>query len=349
MERKINNTTLLNFSKGKYSYNTYLQVKEWFCDFHENKELETLSLDQWNELNNLSQDHNDSLNYLFEKVEFDIWPGEKKETPKIKLWNYYRQIAAILLIPVLAFSIWHYYFASDNALVTPAQTFQSWVEINAPEGARVEFFLPDSSIGWLNSGSKLKYPIVFSENRTVELTGEAWFNVKHLDASEFVVSVPDMDIKVLGTQFNVTAYSDDDFTAVALERGEVEVNGKTEVFNQIIVPNEKICFNRNKKSVVLSEVDAARFSAWKEGYLIIDNEPLGEVVNRLERWYNVGIKIQDETLKRYRFKATFRDEPLEEVLKLIAKTTPIIYNIDERSTDNNGVLIQKTVTMKLKN
>lgn len=347
MKKEINIKTLINFSKGKYSYNNYLKVKEWFCDFQGNKKLEGQLLNQWNELNNQSPALNDSLNHIFEKIQFNIWREEKKEIKKIKIWSFYRQIAAILFIPVLAFSIWYHYFALVNEPAT-MQTLQSWVEINAPDGARVEFSLPDSTRGWLNSGSKLKYPTVFSKKRTVELTGEAWFDVRHLEASEFVVSVPDMDVKVLGTQFNVSAYLNDDFTNVTLERGKVEINGKTGVYKQILAPNEKVSFNRKAKSVVLSEVDATRFSSWKEGYLVIDNEPLGEVVNRLKRWYNVDIKIQDETLKKYRFKATFKDEPLEEVLRLMAKTTPIIYKIDKRTTDSNGILVQKTVTMKLK-
>ena len=349
MKEKINIKTLINFSKGKYSYNNYLKVKEWFSDFRENKEFEGQLLDQWNELTKQSRDHDDSLDHLFEKIQFNIWREEKRKTKKISIWNYYRQIAAILLIPVLAFSIWYYYFTSENEPVTLAQqTTQSWVEINAPDGARVEFLLPDSTKGWLNSGSHLKYPAIFDKTRKIELTGEAWFDVKHLAASEFIVSVPEMDINVLGTQFNVSAYPDDNFTDVTLEEGKVEINGKAGVFHQILVPDEKISFDKNEKGITLSKVDATRLSAWKEGYLIIDNEPLGDVINRLERWYNVDIQIKDETLKKYRFKATFKDEPLEEVLKLMAKTTPIIYTIDKRSTDNNGILIQKKVTMKLK-
>ena len=158
----------------------------------------------------------------------------------------------------------------------------------------------------------------------------------------------EMDVKVLGTQFNVTAYSEDASTDVILEEGKVEINGTVGLFNQVLLPNEKISFDHKSRSIKLSEVNASRFSAWKEGYLVIDNEPLEQVVGRLERWYNVDITILDETLKKYRFKATFKDEPLEEVLRLIAKTTPIIYQIEKRSEDSNGVLKQKKVTIKLK-
>lgn len=349
MKEKINIKSLIKFSKGQYSYNDYLKVRGWFKRIDENSEINEQLFAQWTELADAELGKDNSLNHIFEKIQYNILLEEKKGAKKINIWSYYRQVAAILLIPVLAFSIWYYISSKpgeDNAAVQ--QMAQSWVEINAPDGARVEFLLPDSSRGWLNSGSKLKYPAIFSEMRRVELTGEAWFDVKHIDEKEFVVSVPDMDVKVLGTQFNVAAYSDDSFTNVILEEGKVEVNGKAGTFNQVLSPNEKIAFDRQSRSLKLSAVDALRFSAWKEGFLIIDNEPLGDVVGRLERWYNIDILIQDEVLKSYRFKATFKDEPLEEVLKLMAKTTPINYKIEIRSQNSNGVLKQKKVTIKLK-
>ena len=182
----------------------------------------------------------------------------------------------------------------------------------------------------------------------MELTGEAYFEVNHIDQSGFVVSVADMDVKVLGTKFNVSAYSDDPFTYVVLKEGKVEVDGKSGVFNHALLPNEKIKFNRKSKTLNLTKVNANRYLAWRNGYLIIDNESLGQVVGKLERWYNCKIIIKDEVLNNYRFKATFRDEPLEEVLRLIAITTPIKYDIKKREVGSDGILKQKEVTIQLK-
>lgn len=349
MDKKININTLINFSKDNYSYNDYLKVKEWFCNSHYNKEIEDQLFVQWDEFVGKHSGSDHSFDYLFDKIQDTIWQEKRQNTRKIKIWNYYRKIAAILLIPVLTFFTWFYFSTAKNDRSFQFQQIaQSWVEIKAPDGARVEFLLPDSTKGWLNNGSKLKYPSVFDKTRKIELTGEAWFDVKHLNKSDFIVRVSDMDIKVIGTQFNVSAYPNDHFTDVTLEKGRVEVVGITDIYNHVLIPNEKISFNKIEREITISKVEATRFSSWKDGYLVIDNEPLGHVINRLERWYNVEIEIQDETLKKYRFKATFKDEPLEEVLKLIAKTTPINYKIDERTTDSDGLLIQKKVTMKLK-
>lgn len=349
MKDKIDITTIINFSKGKYSYNDYLKVKDWINQAEENKEINKYLFDQWDELTKSSKSKDDSLLHIFEKVQYTILLEEKKRDQDRAFWNFYRQAAAILLIPVLAFSLWYYLSSKSPQFNTPTQSIaQSWVEINAPEGARVEFLLPDSSSGWLNSGAKLKYPSVFDEHRKVELTGEAYFEIKHQNQSDFIVSVADLDVKVLGTKFNVSAYSDESCTCVVLKEGKVEINGKSGRFNHTLLPNEKITFNCDSKSLNVTKVDANRFTAWKDGFLIIEDEPFWQVVGRIERWYNTEIVIQDEVLKTYRFKATFKDEPLEEVLRLIALTTPIKYKIEKRVVDSNGVLKRKKVTITLK-
>jgi len=348
MENKIDNKILINFLKGKYSYNDYLKVKDWFNRIEKNKRIKEQMFSHWEELTEVGNSKDDSLQYIFEKIQYKILLEEKKGLKKKVIWNFYRNAAAILLIPILAFSLWFFLFpktpqVSNNEILTT----QSWVEINAPEGARVEFFLPDSTFGWLNSGSKLKYPIVFNQHRKVNLVGEAYFEVKHRELSDFIVSVADLNVKVLGTKFNVSAYSDDSFTDVVLKEGKVEIEGNTCNFNQILSSDEKLTFNHDSKSLNLNDVDAEHYTAWKDGYLIIENEPLGQVVGRIERWYNIEITIQDEILKNYRFKATFKDEPLAEVLRLLALTTPIRYSIEKRDFDSDGTLKRRKVTLKL--
>ena len=346
---KIDINTILNFTKGKYSYNDYLKVKHWFNVVEYDKELKDQLFAQWEELNNMENKKDDSLSHIFEKIQYSILLEEKKKSKKRVFLNFYRQVAAVLIIPVLAFSLWFYLSSRSSQSSGTAQSItQSWIEINAPEGSRIKFFLPDSSIGWLNSGGMLRYPAIFNENRKVELIGEAYFEIKHRDHSDFIVSVADLDVKVLGTKFNISSYPNDSFTDVVLKEGKVEISGKTGKFNHTISANEKITFNRDEKTLNVTKVDANRYTAWKDGYLIIEDEPLGKVVGRIERWYNTEIFIQDEVLKTYRFKATFKDEPLEEVIRLIALTTPIQYKIDKRVVDSNGVIRQKKVTIKSK-
>jgi transmembrane sensor len=349
MEEKINSNFFNNFLNGKYSYHDYLKVREYFSDTNGKKESTAFLTQQWNDLIEGAKDNDKSLNHLFEKIQYKILLEEKKQEMKKALWHFYSQAAAILLIPVTAFFLWLYLSSFPSRQTEQIQQVaQGLIEIVVPEGARVKFLLPDSTSGWLNSGSKLKYPAVFDLHRKVELEGEAYFEVAHRNKSDFVVEVADLDVKVMGTKFNVSAYSDDLFTNVVLAEGKVEIFGKTGAFHQILQPNEKITFNRNFKSVSINSVDAKRYSAWKNGYLIVENERLSDAIPKIERWYNTEIVIEDKELCNYRFMATFRDEPLEEVLRLLAMTTPIKYKFEKREKNHEGALKKRKVFMELK-
>jgi len=349
MIKKIDKKKFIDFSIGEYSYNDYLRIKDYLNDSATNEEVKEYLFEQWEDLNNENILKGDLLFPVFQKVQYSILLEEKKSLKKRFFWGKYSQVAAILLIPVLAFTLWYYLSSKNHWLwFSNKPATEGWVEINSPEGSRIKFILPDSTSGWLNSGSKLKYPAVFDKHRIVTLVGEGYFNVKHRENSDFVVSVADLEVKALGTKFDVFAYSDDPYTHVVLQEGSVEVKGKEEAFKEILSPSEQISFNRNEKSLKISEVDADRFTAWKDNYLIIDNETLGQVIDRIERWYNVEIVIKDDVLNNFRFKATFKDEPLDEVLRLIAITTPIRYDIEKREVDKNGIWKQRKVTIRLK-
>ncbi len=340
MDNKITYKTLLDFSNGKYSYNEYLKVKHWFTKVKDDGKVEEQLFDQWKGFANHADTK--SLHPIFEKIQYHILLEEKRNERKKNIWFYYKQIAAIL-IPVLALSASLYFFTRPSQTTT-----QVWSEINVPEGARIEFVLPDSTSGWLNSGARLKYPAEFTQHRKVELVGEAFFNVRHKEHSDFTVGVKDMNIKVLGTKFNVAAYANEPITEVVLKEGKVEINSTTKAFKQTLRPGEKIVYNRETNSLNTTNVDAKLYTAWKDGYLVIDNEPLEQAARKLERWYGAEIIIQDEKLKNLRLKATFQEEPLEEVLRFIAMTTPISYQIGNREQDSNGILKKKQVIIKLK-
>lgn len=343
MESKIDYKTLLDFSEGKYSWKDYLMVKQWFVDSDDFIKIKGHLYEQWKNQTELQQPDTGSLAHLFEKIHYQILLEKTLKEKKNNIWNFYRQVAAILLIPILLFSILFYFFSKK-----PQAQAESWAILRAPEGARVEFFLPDGSSGWLNSGSTLKYPVIFGKQRKVELTGEGYFDIAHRRNSHFYINVPDLEVKVVGTKFNISAYPADNFTEVVLKKGKVDIRGKTGIFNYSMFPDEKLTFNHTTRSIEVKKIESDLYTSWKDGYLILDNEPLEQAVGRIERWYNTEIAVQDETLKNYRFKATFRDEPLEEVLRLLALTTPIKYVIEKREIDQKGVYMRKKVTLKLK-
>ncbi len=332
---------LRRYSSGKYSWYDYLKVKDWVSSIHEQPEVSQFLKTEWNKKNAEKNDNKKSLIHILNKIEHQILLEEIQKNKKARWLNLLSKAAAILFIPLLIFAVWSYF------LHPSIQSKVAWAEIHSPEGARTQFSLPDGSTGWLNSGSILKYDPTFSNERVVELTGEAFFDVVH-DNSTFKVRSGKTDITVLGTQFNVMAYSNINFTEIVLERGRIQVNGTEKTFSRILNPGQKLKFFPEENKIQIHKVDTKSYTAWKDGFLILDNETLEQASNRIERWYNVEIKIQDETLKNYRFKATFQGEPLEEVLRLMAISTPIKYTIEKRMTDPNNLYIKKKVTLELK-
>ena len=120
-----------------------------------------------------------------------------------------------------------------------------------------------------------------------------------------------------------------------------EITFFTGAFNEILQPNQKITFDRKNRSLNVSTVDAERYSAWKEGYLIIDNETLEQVKSRIERWYNVKVEIADEELFQFSFRATFENDSLEDMLKQLSMTSPIEYKIFPRKQFPDGTSEKK--------
>lgn len=338
MKNDVTYKILKNFSEGNYSWNDYKKVKVWFNGIHDYEDAKKYLSEQWNEMNEQEQPDEHSLKHIYYEIEHQIFTEERKKARKKRWLNLYQKAAAILLIPLLAFSAWYYFIGP------PPTDNEAWVEINAPEGTRTQFSLPDGSTGWLNSGSKLKYNPVFAA-RNVELQGEAWFDVEH-DNTEFTVATQNLNVSVLGTQFNVMAYSDLDFAEVVLEEGLVEVKGTKGYFERALIPGEKLKYQRDENTFNVQQVDTKPYTAWKEGFLLLDNEPLELAVHRIERWYNVDIEIKDETLKGYTFRATFKDEPLEEVLRLMALTTPMEYTIEKREATTDNIYKKRKVTIK---
>jgi ferric-dicitrate binding protein FerR (iron transport regulator) len=340
MGSKVGHSSFRNFSEGKYSYQDYLKVKDWFIKPRNDKETEKVLFNHFQKLSNPSQ--GSKHHHLFARIQNRILLEENGRLLKKNWWFYYRQIAA-LLIPVFCIAGLSYFFMKADY-----PDVQSWVEINAPIGAKTEFLLPDSTSGWLNNGAKLKYPTVYSKHRKVQLIGEAFFHVKHKEGADFTVQVADMDIKVLGTKFNVFAYKEEFQTKVVLAEGKVEVNGKENSFNHTLQPGEMLTFNHHTKSLVSSKVDPATYTAWTKGYLVINNEPMGDAARKIGRWFNADIDIEGELLKRLRLKATFKEESLGEVLNFIAMTTPISYEVEKGNYNTNGILNKTHVTIKMK-
>jgi ferric-dicitrate binding protein FerR (iron transport regulator) len=343
MIEKIDYTILRKFAGGKYSLSDFKLVSRWFDDVKQEKELKDAIREHWDEFSSDSFEEKD-LSLVLENIKQKI-TSEKQSSGigvSLRILNLYMRIAAVLILPLLLYSVYTTFVRPKNAETA------SNIEIFSPHGARTHFELPDGTQGWLNSGSQLQYGTDILKNRKVRLIGEAWFEVSKMDNKTFVVSTTSLDVQVLGTKFNVAAFPDEKVTDVVLKEGKVKVNGYKGKFAVELKPDEKFTFDKDLQSGSIQNVNADQFSAWKDGILVFRNEPFSEVLKRVGRWYNVDFKITDKELANFRYRATFKEEQVEEVIRLISLTAPIVYSFDDREIDENGIFKKRTITISRK-
>jgi len=321
----FNPEILQRFFKGKYSRKDFLIIKSAFGNPEMEAKLKNLLQNHWFDFNDkpLSEINIDNV---LHKIHHQIHV-EDRQTKSKRFIAFFQRAAAILIVPLVLSFLAIYYFQP-----TPGTPEMAIAEIQCPMGVCTKFVLPDGTTGFLNSGSTLEYPVIFTNHRYVKLQGEAFFDVAHSNKKPFTVKTAHTGIKVLGTRFNVMAYKNDNNEEVTLEQGKVEVSSPGGKLLDILQPGQKLVLNTTARTYQTKNVEALQYSAWTEGKLVFRNENMQEVAKRLGRWYNADIEIADKELMRYAFRATFTDEPLNEVLKLLALTAPLKYKIETRES-----------------
>ena len=228
-------------------------------------------------------------------------------------------------------------------------------EIIVPLGSRAKVTLPDGSQINLNAGSSLRYPTIFGvKTRDVWLDGEGFFEVQKSSAP-FIVHSGTVQIKALGTSFNVRAYSSDQVVETTLVSGKIVVTGigrhqETTDEGMILLPNQKLIVsnvpdsqdasdeNNNtqvvdaEKSVILKKkVNPEPEISWKDNKWVINREDLSSLAVKLERRFDVEIVFKDEHLKSFRYNGSLPDLSLEQVLKVMSMASPIHYSVNEKT------------------
>lgn len=239
----------------------------------------------------------------------------------------------------------------------PAMPVKSLSEISTRPGSKSKLVLPDGSKVWLNAGSRLVYNKDFgTDNRDVTLEGEAFFDVVKMPGLPFKIKTKTIQIKVLGTAFNVKSYADEPTTETSLIRGKVEITVNQrpeEVF--ILNPNEKLTIaniiTENKKDKVereeiplvlknhltyQNEDSTAVEVAWTENKLVFTDESFADVAKKMERWYDIKIEFKDEELQHERITGSFANETITQALEALRISTPFRFDIEQ-----NKITIKK--------
>ena len=340
MKEKLQHT-IQKYSEGKLNLKEQLDLSEQLADAENHIAEEVLNND-WESQLDSTYFSNKDFNPILDMVHHQIRLNESDKPVRINWLQGFQRVAAILIIPLLLSFLGYYYFQSK-----PSVIHVSYAEIQCPMGVRTKFELPDGSTGYLNSGSRLKYPVQFIGERKVELSGEAFFDVVHNAEIPFHVNTRNLDIKVLGTTFNVIANEDEQTEEIVLQTGKVDVSSKSGTQLAVMIPDQQLTLNIEKQTITKNEVEASQYSTWKEGKLVFRNENTQQVARRLSRWYNAEVIVDDKLLDTYTFHATFVDEPLDEVLKLLSITAPLSFNEVKRESNQQGIFQKRKIVLSI--
>lgn len=328
---------LNNLLSNNYENSKLAQTLEFLWKDHSKKLFE----------NNEIQE--ERFNYIIECL-------REEETEKTKLMGFWKKnrywLAAASILPLIFFIV------SRLTEKVPSSesytTLQPKEEAITPPGRRKQMTLPDGTKAWLNAGSKLTYPKNFNaETREVDLEGEAYFDVVKNEEKPFIVHTSGIDIKVLGTVFNVKDYASDPIIEATLLRGMIEVVKKNEpgASKVILKPHEKLIFAKTFKPVPVTpgkvsvpfEKKIARpdisitslnkniadsavvETAWVYNKLVFEEESFEDIALKMERWYNVSIRFSNERVKNFRLSGSFVKENISEALDVLQMLVPFSY------------------------
>lgn len=324
--KKVDQEVVDRYLNNKGTAEDREKVKGYFVSNQAAATLEKASLVFWEksakETDLADYDEGRMLDRLNHLLRLDDAKHAKEGRKKLRWFTLATQIAAGLFIPLLFFSYWQWSGSFEN------QQTAAYSSIYSPLGARTKFYLPDGSEGWLNGGSSLQVPTTFlGKYREVRLEGEAYFDVRSNPEKPFVVTTREVKVVAIGTSFNVNAYVEDKTSSVMLKSGKVSLfKSEDQELNNTLSQLDtgyQFTYFKELDSHQIKAVDVYKSTAWKEGLLVFREDQMVDIVDRLNRWYNVEITIKDKRLETYTFRATFQDETLDEVLKLLKLSSPI--------------------------
>lgn len=291
--------------------------------------------------------------------------SSERRSVKIQLNNLWKY-AAVGLICLAMGSLLTWFGKTEDKEIALAGT-----TITAPLGAKSLVDLPDGTKVWLNAGSKIVYNAKYGKsNRTVSLTGEAYFDVAKNKDLPFLVSTSQLTVKALGTRFNVKAYPEEKTITTTLEEGKIEVetiNNRNKGKKVMLNPNEKVVYYKvsdklekkedevqqdsyadamaktNTDIEVTKNVNTSLYTSWKDNRWILNGVSLGSLGVLMERRFNITMVFNSEELRNYKFTGTIENETLEQILNAFKFTAPVAYKITKDTViiDLNTSLMEK--------
>ncbi len=243
--------------------------------------------------------------------------------------------AGLIILAVVGAFVFNYFYNPE-------------ITVWAAKGQKKVLTLPDGSRVWLNADTKISYRKKFNDSvREIHLTGEAFFSVVKNHQKPFIVKTQKLNIKVLGTTFNVKSYPEEQTCETTLVTGcvTIEEKGKASAAPVILQPEQKAIYSLRNNKVQIVNTNCEKTTCWKTGNLVFDNENIGSVLKKLERWYGLKVELQhqseDTTALTERYTIIIKDENIEEVIRLLQLTSPLTFKVS--TMDGSSAKILKPV------
>ncbi len=360
---------LIKYSDRKCSQDEKLSLYKLLMIPENETPVKEILFEHLNEFDETGYDNSVDFDRIYKHIVSEIEDHEiqeeeiQKNKRKTKITGLFRVIGKIAAVFIPAFILGIIYMHLSHADIYLIGNPLNYCEIKAPLGAKSDITLPDGSHVLLNAGSKLKYFTDFNiNNRNILLEGEAYFKVAKNKKIPLIVSAANINIRAVGTEFNVKVYSNEGFIETTLIEGVVEISKRGDKLGQdekiSLIPNQKAVYvksddklsiyqtnNKEKEKpvtkailkdidiqpVVYDQVDIAPIIAWTQDKLVFRGETLANICIKLNRKYDVTFEFENEKVKNLRFTGTLEDETIEQVLNVIKTISPIEYTINKKT------------------
>jgi len=302
-------------------------LKRWLSDAATHSEVESWLAEHWATSPEIDSDT--LIETVFQQIEAYQDAHQPKSGFSIsRILKIYQKVAAFLLIPIIGFGIL-YWVSQQN------QSAGQYTETIAPRGQKSQIVLTDGTKVWLNSDTKIKYPGNFSKNeRDVYLDGEAFFEVSKNPHQPFVVHTSGVDVKVLGTKFNVKAYADENQIETSLFEGKVNLllndPSSTQQVEKEVEPGQSFIYSKADHQLAANKFPQDEINGWKKNQLIFKDDTFSNLVRKVERWYDVKVVYDEEQFNDRRLTVElYEGERLERLMDIISLALSVDYKYEK--------------------
>lgn len=311
-------------------------LSDWLEQSSDNQQQFTVTRDLWFTSEASFSSHTDESAKAFNLFKQNALAFENRRKKNVFSMHFLKIAVSVALL--IACTTVAFYFGKGSVTNMPKIVNVVMNQVIMGAGNKGSVTLPDGTLVWLNNNSKLVYPEQFEANaRRVKLIGEGYFEVKSNADAPFYVETSDMSVKVLGTHFDVRSYEQKSISETVLLSGKVEVEMMNGGKKHILSPDEKISFDKRTNQYTVAHVNATEYVLWTADKLVFEDERLSVILRKMGRWYGIDISCEQGVPSDARYSLTIRNEPLEEILKMLS----FLVHIDYIKKENSVVISKK--------